>query len=263
VARGAVLALEAGVDLVLISHRLSRQRAGLDAARAALASGALDPAALSAAAERVLRLKRRALSWDDLPNERGLATVGVAAHREVAARAYTASATLARDEAGLVPLRLAADERLLVVARHTKTITRAVDIGYAPAALVDAIQGYHPRAEALTLPADAGTEAVDAAVRATRGADAVVLVTLNAHLDPMQREMLRRCAAAGREAGRKVVGLAVCDPYDAGALPEIPTFLLTYEYSPPALEAAARALFGAVEPRGRAPATLVAYPIPS
>jgi beta-N-acetylhexosaminidase len=257
-ARGAVLALQAGIDIVLVSHRLKRQRASLDAVRAAAAAGELDPATVTAAAARVLRLKRLTHSWRGLPDESGLTAVGGTAHRELAARAYESTVTVVRDEAGLLPLRLAASDWLLVISRLTETITRAVDIGYAPTALVDALRRSHPHVETLTLPIDAGADAVAAAVRAARAADVVLLVTLNAHLDPTQRDVLRDLAAAGRT----VIGLAVCDPYDAGALPEMPTFLLTYEYSPPALAAAARVLLGQAEARGKAPITL-ARTIPS
>ncbi|HKS69310.1 MAG TPA: glycoside hydrolase family 3 protein, partial [Ktedonobacterales bacterium] len=61
---GAVAALRAGNDIVLISHRRDRQRAGLAAVRAAVAQGTLAPEAVRAAAARVLRLKR-GLTWDE------------------------------------------------------------------------------------------------------------------------------------------------------------------------------------------------------
>ena len=58
------------------------------------------------------------------------------------------------------------------------------------------------------------------------------------------------------ETGKRAIGLAICDPYDARALPEVGAYLATYDYSPPALEAAASVLFGREPARGRAPVTL-------
>ena len=57
-------------------------------------------------------------------------------------------------------------------------------------------------------------------------------------------------------AGRRVAGIAVRNPYDLLAFPELPTYLATYEYAPPALEAATRVIFGEIEPVGRLPVSL-------
>jgi beta-N-acetylhexosaminidase len=41
-----------------------------------------------------------------------------------------------------------------------------------------------------------------------------------------------------------VIVLAVRNPYDLQAFPDARTFIATYEYTRPALEAAARVIFG-------------------
>ncbi|MGH2502979.1 MAG: glycoside hydrolase family 3 protein, partial [Ktedonobacterales bacterium] len=87
-ARGATLALQAGADLVLISHTIEAQRGSIEGARAALATGALDPEAVSRAAERVLRLKRRRLGWDRLPGLVASDSVSTEEHRLLRDRAY-------------------------------------------------------------------------------------------------------------------------------------------------------------------------------
>lgn len=255
-ARGTVMALQAGMDLVFVSHRIERQRASIAAVRAAVASGELSAGQIREAAERVLQLKAHYLSWDSLPTPETLHVVGNAAHAQLRDRAYALSTTVARDDAGQLPLHLTAEETLLIVTRPSDTITKAVDIVYANELLVDAIRHYHEAVRVVTLPAESKAESLDDVLDAPSEAAAVILVTMNAHLDPEQQRIMRRVIAAGRPC----IGIAICNPYDVTALPELSTYLVTYEYSQPALLAAVQVLFGQTQATGHAPVTLTTEP---
>lgn len=253
VAAGAVHALHAGNDLVLISHRIDRQLAGLDAALDAVRSGALPIERIHESAGRILRLKRRHLSWDSLPTATGLALIGDPASRRLAAEAYAASTTLVRDRDSQLPLRLDPDAHLLVVAA-TGSITQAADVAFDANALLASVRRYHGHAAGIRLTPEAPDEGIAAAAEAARRAEAVLLVTVNAHLDDAVRLAATRVAAAAR----RVVGIAACNPYDAATFPGVGAYLATYDYSPPALDAAIDVVFGAAPARGRLPVSLPA-----
>jgi beta-N-acetylhexosaminidase len=255
VARGAVMALQAGIDLILVSHRLDRQRAAIQAVRAAVASGELDADRIREAARRVLALKQRYLAWESSAAA-PLRAEDAARHRELRDRAYALATTLVRDEAGLVPLRLAGSDELVVIDYLTGTITAAADTAYVGTSLLDAVRRHHQRVRALTLSAGATSEEIEDAVRAAQQAAVVLAVTLNLHRDQAQQRIMQGLVRRVVAAGKRVIGLAICDPYDASSLPEVGTYLATYDYSPPALESAASVLFGAEPPRGHAPVTL-------
>src|SRR6266849_754509 len=55
--RAAVMALQAGIDLVLVSHNYTRQRGSFEAIRAAVQASELSPQVIQQAAERVVGLK--------------------------------------------------------------------------------------------------------------------------------------------------------------------------------------------------------------
>lgn len=251
VARGAVLALNAGNDLVLVSHHAERQHAALDAVLGAVASGEITHARISEAAARILRLKRRFLRWDTLPSEAGLGVVGNQAHRAVAAHAFAASTTLIRDRAGLVPLRLVPGARLLVVVLLPRAVTLASDRVVDTEALLATIQRVHPMSALIKLSSAASgdAEALAEVLAVAETADAVLLVTVNCHADERQTHAAERIAAATS----RVIGIAACDPYDASALPAVGSFLASYEYSMPALAAALDVLFGVRLATGRLP----------
>ncbi len=52
------------------------------------------------------------------------------------------------------------------------------------------------------------------------------------------------------------IGIAVYNPYDLLAFPQLGTYLATYECIAPALEAVVRVLFGEVQAQGGLPVSL-------
>jgi beta-N-acetylhexosaminidase len=79
-----------------------------------------------------------------------------------------------------------------------------------------------------------------------------IVATVNAHLDEQQAELVRYLVSSGR----RVIGIAVRNPYDLQVFPELRTYLATYEYSRPALVAAVRVLFGEGQAQGHLPVTI-------
>jgi len=254
VERAAVLALRAGIDLVFISHRHDRQWAGIGAIRAAVAEGALEEETVRRAAERVLRLKARGPSWDDLPTPGTPVPswVGGEAHQRLAQDAYERAVTLVRNDEGLVPLRLGVEERLLVVYPRHESPLWPDDVRHPHGFFMESVRRRYPHAEAVPLSTRPTADERGGILRRAAGVGAVVVATMNANLQEGQAEVVRGLVAAGR----RVIGIAVYNPYDLLAFPELRAYMATYEYTPPALEAATRVLCGEITPRGRLPVTL-------
>jgi len=235
VEEGAVQTLRAGADLVLISHTLERQRAAIAAVRAAVADGALSAEQIRLAAERVLRLKRRFLTWSGTPPAPLDADL-LRAHQDLSVSAYQRAVKVIRDGDGRLPLHPRPDQELLILDCPPRAITAAVDIPYRSSWLVDAVRRHHDRVRAFTL----GPDTLDDALQAARAADIILLSSVDAFRDAGLLEVMRRVALTERPA----IGLALGLPYDAESLPEIGSYLAAYDYSQPALAAAASVLFG-------------------
>ncbi len=254
----ATLALRAGADIALISHREDRQRAALAAIRQALADGWLPRASLIAEARRVLALKRRFFSWDAARRAASgatLATVGSRAHRALALRAYERAVTLLRDRERILPLRLASGERMAIIAWASRALSPVMDAPDQPQILMDALTRRYPAVTGALLGVSTATEARIAA-RSAAESDTIILLTRDASLDPVQAEAMRDIIAGARAAGRRVIGVAAGVPYDAALFAEIGSWLAIYDDTAPALESAARALTGEARPAGRLPVTL-------
>ena len=101
------MALQAGIDLVLVSHHHTQQRGSIEAIQAAVQSGELSSQVVQQAAEHVLMHKARYLSWNDLPTSTTVAScIGCEAHLQLQDQAYELSTTLVRNAARLLPLQL-------------------------------------------------------------------------------------------------------------------------------------------------------------
>ena len=254
VEQGTVKALQAGVDLVLISHHYELQRSGIDAIYAALRDGTLSTERVQNAAERVLQLKTRTLSWN-APSSDGLTIIGNEAHQRLRDDAYARSTTLVRDAEKLLPLRLQAEQRLLLLFLQPTVFSGAVDTEFAGDALIEHVLHRHSHVETLTITAQ--TIQVEAAKlqQAVDRADLVIVVTANANQDSYQGRIVQQIL----HVGKPVIGIAAYNPYDLLAFPELGTYLATYEYTRPAFNAVARVLFGEVQAQGHLPVSIPGF----
>ncbi len=251
--RGALMALQAGNDLVLVSHTYLLQKGSFATIQTAVENGELAPDVVRQAAERVLQLKDRYLSWDNLPSSSALADVGSAAHRQLRDRAYELSTTLVRNQQALIPLHLAPHERILVLSQHKGAFSQAVDTYFSLEYLAACIRQRHENVQAISAPPSPTEDEYRQQILQTEGeADVIIMATVNAHLDQQQAKMMQGLM----QTGRRVIGIAVGTPYDLLAFPQLGTYLVTYEYSQPALDAVVRVLFGEIPAQGHLPVSL-------
>jgi len=248
--RAAVTALQAVIDLVLVSHIYTRQRGSIEAMLAAVEAHELSPQAIQLAAERVLRLKARYLWWDggrDLSGRDKSRPYN--AHLQLQDEAYEMSTTLVRNEDGILPLRVGADEQIVIVSPQRNTMTMVEDRYYSDDLLVEIIKQYAGNVSVLHVSSGDDWRSL---LQATNEADTFIVATVNAHLDERQAEIVRYLVSSGR----RVIGMAVRNPYDLSVFPQLRTYLVTYEYTRPALVAAARVLFGERQARGHLPVSM-------
>jgi beta-N-acetylhexosaminidase len=226
----------------------------VEAVTAALQAGAISSERFQEALERVLEVKRRFLSWDDVPSEKATVPswVGGTELGEARDRVYDHAITVVRNNESLLPLKLEASERLWVLEPE---VERKPGRTYPREHLVNCLRQYHANSEMLSSPSATGENVEEdsrALLAATGENDVIVAITINAHRGGSQANLLERLLAAGR----RVIVIAVAQPYDLLAFPELGTYLTTYEYTAPALEATARVLFGVVQARGTLPVSL-------
>ncbi|MFE8015530.1 glycoside hydrolase family 3 protein [Streptomyces antibioticus] len=244
--RVPVLALKAGVDQLLDPPDLAvAWNAVLDAVR----GGELAEERLDSAVLRILRLKERLGLLDEPYTDPAAVSrvVGRRTHRAAADRIAEATTTVLVNKGPTLPLAPRTHRRLLVVGADPASPSGTT--GPPTTVLADAFTGLGFTATALSTGTAPTAEAVERAVSAASGADAVVVATYNVTADSPQRTLVEQLVATGRP----VVAVAVRNPYDVAQLPGVHAFLAAYSWTDVELRAAARVIAGTAAPRGRLP----------
>jgi beta-N-acetylhexosaminidase len=134
-----------------------------------------------------------------------------------------------------------------------------------PAAhLADALRSREVPTELFETGSAPNAATIDTAVSKAEANDVVVVATSNASGSASQRDLVNALLATGKP----VVLVATRNPYDIAALTQVPTYIASYSWSKPSMQAVARVLLGAVNPSGKLPVripdssdpTLTLYP---
>ncbi|HZN87914.1 MAG TPA: glycoside hydrolase family 3 protein [Thermoleophilaceae bacterium] len=260
-ARIPVLALKAGVDMPMMIDTPTdtvsldvAYNAVLDAVR----TGELSVDRVNESVRRVLELKvRRGLVDDPFVNVRKAAgKLGTAENLAVARRVGDNSLTLLRNDAGLLPLENATSQKVFVTGYRSVSSTSNAQ----PAAhLADALRARNVSTELYETGTAPDVATIANAVSRAQANDLVVVATANASGSQSQRNLVN----ALRGTGKPVVLVATRNPYDIAALTDIQTYIASYSWTKPSMQALARVLLGEVNPSGKLPVRIPAASDPA
>ncbi|MEK4271935.1 beta-N-acetylhexosaminidase [Paenibacillus sp. FSL R7-0026] len=273
----AVMAVEAGADLVLISHTAKLQAEAFEALLAAVRSGRISERRIDESVNRLLMYKAKRGLLESETGGAGDEEVNIAVsnaslpkafnapalssppernsslHQEVARRISENSITLVRDQLNMLPLK---SERTLVITVATSVTTIADEQLNQMFTLGSALSNYGLDVVDLTVTPE------DVAIRSARllqAAEAddirqIVVGTYNAGSpsgDP-------QCRLIGwlQQLGKPLAVVALRSPYDLLALPDAQVYVVAYESRPLAMDSVAQALMGRIPFAGKLPVTL-------
>ena len=254
-------AVLAGADQLLLPPEPAKVIAYLTAA---VRDGRIPRSRIDESVRRILRAKASlGLNKSRLVDIAALRRrVAPKAYLDLASGLYERSATLVKNEAGVLPLA-AAPDKLAVLALCS-------DLGdyYAGRPFVEALRSRFPAAAAFYADGDTGQERLDEAFAAASTAEVVVVGVYSrlvdrkgsVGLEPRHIDLINRLASL--PDGPKVVVVSFGSPYLLRQFPDIDAYLCLYKDAAEAQSAAARALAGEMDVTGRLPVSIPdLYPI--
>lgn len=237
-----VLALKAGVDQLLMPVHLD---VAINSVLNAVKTGDIPMQRIDQSVLRVLKLKfKNGILFSPFadPN-RVMKTVGTPANLKTAQDIADRGITAVANDAGLLPLKQK-PATALVTGWGVSTTTTLAQKLTAHGTTATAYQtGQAPTDAQITQ-----------AVANARNVDLVVVLTNNIGGFPLQTKLLDALAATGKP----VVAVAAQIPYDAGYASNVKTWLATYGYITPTLEALAKVILGETKPVGKLPVDIPA-----
>lgn len=248
VARGAVEAIKAGADLVLVSHRLDRQKAALEAVLEAVLAGEIPEARIEEAAKRIWSLKRsNGLFGTDKP------ALDTARAQEVSRMLSEAAVTVVKGQDAL-PLSKAG--RTVVVWTEARVGTEVVEVIEQSWTLGAALAARGYDVEEVRIGLSPSVEEAEAARKAAAGSNTVVFASYDAAFNEAQSALIAELTA---DASRAFAWVAMRTPYDLLEVPDVPIYVCCYENKPAMMTALAGVLSGELAAKAKQPVTIGEY----
>ncbi len=237
-----VLALKAGIDQLLMPVHLD---VAINAVLNAVKTGDLSMQRIDQSVLRVLKLKlKRGILFSPFVDaNRVMKTVGTPANLKTAQDIADRGITAIANDAGVLPLK-------------QKPATALVTgWGVSTTAMLAQKLTAHGTAATAYQTGQAPTDAqIAQAAASAKNVDLVVVLTNNIGGFPLQTKLLQALQATGKP----VVAVAAQIPYDAGYANAVPTWLATYGYINPTLEALTKVILGEAKPVGKLPVDIPA-----
>jgi len=255
-----VRALLSGADIIL--HPANTEKS-FNALKAAVQSGQIPMERLNASVRRILdakvRLgldKNRFVDVDKLD-----AIVGSPEHLQLAQQMIERGLTVVRDEKRVLPLRPAPGQRVLLInILDSRTGWRE---GIPGRTLTAELARRHPNTLEVTIDDMTSKESIEILKKLARASDAVVVgayVRVAAYkgsvdLNEEQLDLLKWLSRMDKPFVFALFG----SPYLLEHVPELPSYVLAFEYYPEAERAAVRGILGEIPFTGRLPVSLPGF----
>jgi beta-N-acetylhexosaminidase len=252
VGRGAVMTVKAGADLVLISHRADRQIEGIEAVIRAVEAGEIAEARIDESVKRILSLKERRRMSESPDLQASVVTqhVGLESSWQLARQLSEKSITLVKHESSF-PLQN--NLHTLVVWPVVRVNTEVVEVTEQEVTLGSTLAAYMDHVEEIAVGIDPTGEERAWVLAAVGSFQQIVVATYNSAFSPDQVLMVKQLA---RLVGKRLVVVAVRNPFDLNDFPEVSTYLCSYEDKPLAMRSTAKVLLGILPPQGRLPVSV-------
>ncbi|WP_276356393.1 beta-N-acetylhexosaminidase [Cohnella caldifontis] len=248
VARGAVQAIKAGADLVLVSHRIDRQTAALEAVYEAVLAGEIPESRIDESVERLWNLKAAGGLFD-----RAVPEADRKSAVEISRRLSEKAVTVVK---GAAELPLAADRPVTVIWTEPRVGTEVIEAVPQHWTLGEALKAEGYRVREVRIGLDPTEEEADKANKAAEGSSTILFVSYDAGFSARQSGLIRQLAA--RPEGRFVL-IAGRTPYDLLEAPDADVWICTYENKPAMMDALAGVLSGRLRAEACLPITIGEY----
>lgn len=238
---GVLAAMNAGVDLVFVSHTAALAREAVVKAEEALAEGRMDRGQLEESARRILEHKARCAALGPVHGTPGAAQCRAAVN-ELRQKSVTA---VQLPQGGLPAL----GETPLFLGCPDYRSTLASSAASGDFTFAEEMCRLAGAGQALVTPKDPTDAEIEAITAKAAGHSCLVLGTYNGHILKGQLALARALAATGLP----MILVALRNPYDLAELPPHVAGLAAWEYTPAMFRALWPVLCGETPPQGRLP----------
>lgn len=248
----AIRAIEAGVDIVLISHTYELQKRTIDAIVKAVESGRISEERIDISVRRIMELKenleidRNSGDWDadkdKLTRPESLEYVRTVSEESI---------TVVRED-NFIPITQ--EERVLVIWTETATPTKVEEKISKNKTLGDILKKNHNRVYEVYADINPKENEIQDLVEKCSSFDRIIITSYNAANNVGQKKLIR---LLNYIYGKKLAVISLRNPYDIRAFKNISNYIVSYDKRKMTLESTAKILLGRVKAKGKLTITVV------
>ncbi len=233
----AVMAIEAGADLVMVPWTLKKQQQAYNALRNAVKRGKISRTRLEASVRRILKAKRDFGMFAQKPSIAVVDGVGSPLHREVAQTIATQAITIVKDSDGVLPLN-AESRKPVTLITASRTFANAFLKAHTDTAHITHVKIPKQLDIAQLLPQLTQQEAA-----------VIVAGITNAQQAALMHQLSQNSSTA-------IVVVSLASPYLLGRCPDVAAAIAAYDGNYPSAHAAVEVILGKKQATGKLPVTI-------
>lgn len=246
---GCVKAVEAGVDLVMVSHIHSFQEQAVLKIVEAVENGSISEQQIEQSIARIERMISKYVSWEEIESSTEVPSfMGSDIHRAEMKSIYVNGITLVGGEGSAIQ----PEDKVLLIYPTNEYATMVEDKRYATLEMANKLKNVHQQVDVIEINPSNFEDGVSEALDKAKNYDRIVALTLNAVQHDNQQKLIQLLI----ETGIPVDVVAIRSPYDAAAFPRANRMICTYEFTQTAFEVVAETLIGKTSVHGRLPVTI-------
>ena len=233
----AVMAIEAGADIVMVLWTPAKQLETFDALLSAVKSGRISQARLDQSVRRILKSKEAAFDRRFVDVEAVGQTVGTEVHQQFAQTIASRAITVVRNRDNLLPLKLEPETSVLILS--------------ASSTLSESFRAHHSNTVDVRIPEKSEVEGIlPQLIVQAENADVVIAGITNDEQAGLVQQM-------SLETKTPVIVIALGSPYTLKGCPAVSASLAAYDVHDASASAAVEVLVGVREAKGKLPVQLL------
>ena len=232
----AVMAVEAGADIVMVLWTPPKQIEVFDALLSAVKSGRISEARLDQSVRRILKSKEAAFDKRFVDVEAVERTVGGEAHKRLAQTIASRAITVVGNRDNLLPLKLEPETSVLILSKSSS--------------LFESFKAHQPNTTEARIPEKPKVEGIlPQLISEVRDADVVIAGIMTDE----QAVLLQRISVA---TTTPVIVIALGSPYTLRGCPDVSASVAAYAIHDASVSAAVEVIVGVWEAQGKLPVRL-------
>lgn len=252
-AQGAVMAFQAGADLAMVSHTYSKQVETLERVAQAIKDGDIGMESLRQSFERVELLKKKYLDWTSALNPEMQSKETSMENHSIAKKIYREGVTVVKKDKRLFPLSEDKKEKILFLYSEKVFSAKVEDQQNFLSRIKEAIIKRHPSLTVVRIESPGYCQVLDDAFSGNKKYQAIIVLTASLTKTSALPALIGRLK---KSCPIPIAVIAGKSPYDLRLLPDVDSYICTYDLNETTLEFAIHLLFSPETGTGRLPVSL-------